>query len=309
VVARLPPLKPLPAFEAAARLLSFTEAAEELHVTQAAVSHQIKQLEQALGVHLFRRMNRGLQLTEEGAGFADATRQALTQIANAAERAKQQESTGQVLVSCLPSFASAWLVPRLSRFRALHPDIDIRLSADYEIVDFDVEDIDVAIRWGRGGYTDLDEVRLMTEEVFPVCAPSLLNDPDKPLRAPGDLRGHVLLHEDVRTDWRVWLTAAGLADIYTDKGIYFDSAILVMQAAIAGEGVALGRSAIAQDALDKGLLVKPFDFAIPGDYAYWIVCPKERAQRRKIVAFREWLLREAETSNRRATLPKGPAAP
>lgn len=302
MVARLPPLKPLPAFEAAARLLSFTEAAEELYVTQAAVSHQIKQLEDALGVKLFRRMNRGLQLTEEGAAFADATRQVLIQIAAAAERAKQQESTGQVLVSCLPSFASAWLVPRLSRFRARYPDIDIRLSADYELVDFDVEDIDVAIRWGRGGYTALDEVRLMTEEVFPVCAPMMLDNPDNPLREPEDLRGHVLLHEDVRTDWRVWLKAAGITGIDTDRGVHYDSAILVMQAAIAGEGIALGRSAIAQDALDKGLLIKPFDFAIPGDYAYWIVCPKERAQRHKIVAFRDWLLNEAATSALRRTI-------
>ncbi|HAJ20303.1 MAG TPA: transcriptional regulator, partial [Rhodospirillaceae bacterium] len=196
MVSRLPPLKPLPAFEAAARLLSFTEAADELFVTQAAISHQIKQLEDALGVRLFRRLNRALLLTEEGQAFAGAVRQALSQIATAADRVKRQDATGALNVSCLPSFASAWLVPRLARFRARHPEIDVRLAADYELTDFSVEDIDLAIRWGTGGYDDLFEIRMMTEEVFPVCSPRLLQDPEKPLDRLEDLRHHTLLHDD-----------------------------------------------------------------------------------------------------------------
>lgn len=291
---RLPPLKPLPAFEAAARLLSFTEAAEELHVTQAAISHQIKQLEDAMGVRLFRRLNRALLLTEEGQAFAGTVRQALHLIADGVDRAKRQDESGPLNVSCLPSFASAWLVPRLARFRADHPEIDIRLSADYELTDFDAEDIDLAIRWGTGGYNDLHEVRLMTEEVFPVCSPRLLEDPDKPLEKPEDLAHHTLLHDDIRTDWRVWLKAAGVSGLNPDKGPRYNFSNLVLQAAIAGEGVALGRSAIAHDALEQGLLVKPFDFSLPSDFAYWIVCPQDRADRPKIRAFSDWLLREAE---------------
>ncbi len=293
MVSRLPPLKPLPAFEAAARLLSFTEAAEELYVTQAAISHQIKQLEDALGVRLFRRLNRALLLTEEGQAFATAVRQSLAQIAAAADRVKRQDATGALNVSCLPSFASAWLVPRLAKFRALHPEIDIRLAADYELTDFTVEDIDLAIRWGTGGYDDLHEIRLMTEEVFPVCSPRLLQDPNRPLVSPSDLQYHTLLHDDIRTDWRVWLKAAQVEGVNPDKGPRYNFSNLVLQAAIAGEGVALGRSAIAHDALEQGLLVKPFDFSIPSDYAYWIVCPKDRADHPKIRAFTAWLLDEA----------------
>jgi LysR family glycine cleavage system transcriptional activator len=290
---RLPPLKPLPAFEAAARLLSFTEAAEELHVTQAAVSHQIRQLEDALGVRLFRRLNRGLLLTEEGQVFAGAVRQALGQIAEAADRAKRQDVTGALNVSCLPSFAAAWLVPRLGRFRSKHPEIDVRLSADYELTDFEAEDIDLSIRWGTGGYPGLHEVRLMTEEVFPVCSPRLLEDPERPLREPADLAHHTLLHDDIRTDWRVWLKAAGVSGINPEKGPRYNYSNLVLQAAMAGEGVALGRTAIAQDALRQGLLVRPFEFAIPSDYAYWIVCPENRKDQPKLRAFADWLLEEA----------------
>lgn len=290
---RLPPLKPLPAFEAAARLLSFTDAAEELHVTQAAVSHQIKQLEEAMGVRLFRRLNRALQLTEEGQTFLDVVRKALHDIAEGAERVKRQDATGPLNVSCLPSFASAWLVPRLARFRQQHPDIDIRLAADYELTDFDLEDIDLAIRWGTGGYDGLKVVRMMTEEVFPVCSPTLLNDPLKPLKKPEDLAHHTLLHDDIRTDWRVWMRAAEVEGVNPDKGPRYNFSNLVLQAAIAGEGIALGRSAIAHDALEAGLLVKPFDFAIPSDFAYWIVCPEDRAHRPKIQAFSSWLLEEA----------------
>lgn len=293
-MSRLPPLKPLPAFEAAARLLSFTEAAEELHVTQAAISHQIKHLEEALGVPLFMRFNRALKLTPEGQSFIGAVRPALAQIGSAAQRIQAQETTGTLNVSCLPSFAATWLVPRLLRFRKAYPDIDIRLSADYELTDFGVEDIDMAIRWGMGGDESLDEVRLMTEEVFPVCSPSLLKDPTNPLRTPNDLTHHILLHDDIRTDWRVWLTAAKVDHINSEKGPIYNQSQLVLQAAIAGEGVALGRSAIVHDALEAGLLVRPFDLALSGRYAYWIVCPKAQRDRPKIAAFREWLMSEAQ---------------
>lgn len=293
MVSRLPPLKPLPAFEAAARLLSFTEAAQELHVTQAAVSHQIKHLEEALGVSLFMRFNRALKLTPEGQTFIEAIRPALSQIGAAAQRIQAEQASGALNVSCLPSFAATWLVPRLLRFRKAFPDIDVRLSADYELTDFEVEDIDVAVRWGMGGYETLHEVRLMTEEVYPVCSPRLLENPSNPLKTPDDLKHHVLLHDDIRTDWRVWLTAAKVEHDNPERGPMYNQAQLVLQAAIAGEGVALGRSAIVHDALESGLLVRPFDLALSGRFAYWIVCPKAQKDRPKIAAFRDWLLEEA----------------
>lgn len=292
MVQRLPPLKPLRAFESAARLLSFTDAAEELHVTQAAVSHQIKQLEDALGVKLFRRLNRALRLTEEGQAFIGPVRQALGQIADAAEKVRTQESGGPLNVSCLPSFASTWLVPRLTRFRQRHPQIDVRLSADYELTDFARDDIDLAIRWGEGDYHGLRADRLMEEEIFPVCAPSLLRDSAHPLRAPADLKYHTLLHDDIYTDWRMWLTAAGVSDVDPDKGPSFNFSDLVLQAAIDGQGVALGRSTLARAAMDKGLLVKPFDITLPGKFAFWIVCPPYTADRPKVRAFRDWLMEE-----------------
>jgi LysR family glycine cleavage system transcriptional activator len=295
---RLPPLKPLRAFEAAARHLSFTEAAEELNVTQAAISHQIKALEEALGAPLFRRMNRALRLTEEGEAFLGPVRAALDQIASAAERVSKPQKAGSLTVSVLPSFASTWLVPRLSRFRQIEPEIDIRLSADYDLADFDRDDIDVAIRWGKGEYPGLMSVRFMTEELFPVCAPALATDGPHPLKTPADLKYHTLLHDDVLTDWRVWLLAAGVSDVDPDRGPSFNYSDLVLQAAIDGQGVALGRSSLAHDALARGQLVRPFDIALPGDYAYYFTCPDYAADRPRVKAFRDWLIAESERDRR-----------
>jgi len=295
---RLPPLKPLRAFEAAARHLSFTQAAAELNVTQAAISHQIKQLEEALGAPLFRRMNRALKLTEEGEAFLPAVAQALETVASAAERIRTPQKAGPLTVSVLPSFASTWLVPRLSRFRQREPEIDIRLSADYELADFDRDDIDVAIRWGKGDYPGLSAERFMTEELFPVCSPRLAVEGPHPLKTPADLKHHTLLHDDVLTDWRVWLLAAGVEDVDPDKGPSFNYSDLVLQAAIDGQGVALGRSSLAHDALGRGQLVRPFDIALPGDYAYYFVCPAYAVQRPRIKAFRDWLFEEADRDRR-----------
>ncbi|MCR9219541.1 MAG: transcriptional regulator GcvA [Alphaproteobacteria bacterium] len=294
MVKRLPPLKPLPAFEAAARTLSFTQAAEELNVTQAAISHQIKALEEALGAPLFRRLNRALRLTEEGEAFLIPVRRALEGLADAAERVRQPQKAGALTVSVLPSFASTWLVPRLARFRQREPEIDIRLSADYELADFDRDDIDAAIRWGKGDYPGLSAERFMTEELFPVCSPALATEGPHPLKTPADLKHHTLLHDDVLTDWRVWLLAAGVDDVDPSRGPSFNYSDLVLQAAIAGQGVALGRSSLAHDALARGQLVRPFDVSLPGDYAYYFVCPDYAVDRPRVKAFRDWLFEEAE---------------
>jgi len=288
---RLPPLNALRAFEAAARHLSFTKAADELYVTQAAVSHQIKSLEEALGLKLFRRLNRALLLTEEGQTYLPSVRSALDTLAVATERLTRQDETGRLTVSAIPSFASLWLVPRLSRFREQNPDIDIRLDANEHLVDFDAGDVDVAIRYGRGNYPGLVSERFMNEDLFPVCAPSLLKGPH-PLREPGDLRHHTLLHDDMRMDWRMWCMAAGVDDIDVTRGPTFNASDMVIRAAIDGQGVALGRSALALDALADGRLVKPFDVALESDFAYYVVCPETDVDRPKVQAFWDWVFAE-----------------
>ncbi len=291
---RLPPLNTLRAFELSARHLSFTKAAEELFVTQAAVSHQIKILEQALGVPLFRRLNRALMLTEEGQIFLPAVREALKTIRDAVEKLHEQDSTGALTVSMMPSFAATWLVPRLGRFRMEYPDIDLRISANFELTDFDRDDVDVAIRWGNGNYDGLTAVKFMTEDIFPVCSPKLLEDSKHPLKQPSDLYRHTLLHDEMQTDWRIWLLAAGVLDkVDPSHGISFNYSDLVLQAAIEGQGVALGRSFLAHDALQKGQLVKPFDLTLPGDFAYYFVCPENNFDRAKVKAFHDWLMSEA----------------
>ncbi len=289
---RLPPMNTLRAFEAAARHLSFTQAAAELHITQAAVSHQIRTLEEALGVRLFRRLNRAIRLTEEGQQFVSEVRKALSHLATAMEKLSAPDAGGPLTVSVLPSFASKWLVPRLGRFRERHPEIDVRISPSIQLTDFQRDDVDLGVRYGKGRYEGLHSVRLMTEDIFPVCSPKLLSGA-KALRVPGDLRHHTLLHDDGYVDWAMWLLVAGVEEIGPTQGPFFTDSALVIQAAAEGQGVALARGALAADDLAAGRLVKPFDIAIPTEYAYYVVCPKATAQHPKIAAFRDWLLDEA----------------
>lgn len=293
MAARLPPMSTLRAFEAAARHLSFTKAAEEIFVTQAAVSHQIRTLEDALGVRLFQRFNRALQLTPEGQRFLPAVRDALAILSKAVDALQVAEATGRFTVSVLPSFAGGWLMPRLTRFRRLHPDIDIRLDATEKLVDFAREDVDAGIRYGDGDYPGLVSIRFLTENYTPVCAPSLLRDPAHPLRQPEDLRHHTLLHDDMQPSWAMWLREAGVTGVDVERGPWFSHSDLAVRAAIDGQGVALGRSVLTADALADGRLVRPFDIALPGEFAYYFVCPKEARDRPKIKAFRDWLLAEA----------------
>ncbi len=286
---RLPPRNALRAFEAAARHLSFTRAAEELNVTQAAISHQVKTLEERLGVMLFRRLNRRLLLTDAGQSYLPPVRQAFDGIAAATGRLTARDSAGALTVSVIPSFAGTWLVPKLSSFRARQPDVDVRISPSFELIDFTREDIDVAIRYGRGDWPGLRCDWLMAEELIPVCSPALL-DGAAPLRTPSDLRHHTLLHDDHRVDWRVWLMAVGIDDIDATHGPSFTDSSLVLLAAAEGQGVALGRSALAERDIAAGRLVRPFDVSVPAELAYYLVCPEATAERPKIVAFRDWLI-------------------
>ena len=296
---RLPPLNSLRAFEAAARHLSFTKAAEELHVTPAAISHHIKALEDHLGVKLFRRLNRAVLLTDAGQACVAGLSDAFDRMTVALARLRAQECSGPLTVSTSPALAAKWLVPRLEGFQELYPEIDVRVSAAMRLVDFAREDVDVAIRYGPGCYPGLLAELLLTNEVVPVCAPALLEG-SRRLRTPQDIRHHTLLHDDTSTsdgaypNWPMWLRAAGLEGVDASRGPRFDYPGLVLEAAAAGRGVALALSTVAAADLAAGRLVRPFAVAVPLPFAYYVVCPKATAERPKVAAFRQWLRAEVE---------------
>ena len=292
---RLPPLNALRAFEAAARHLSFTQAAEELNVTQAAVSHQIRGLEDWLGFPLFRRLSRALVLTEAGQLLFPEVREAMDILTTAVNRVQRQDSEGVLTVTTMDSFAQSWLVPRLGRFRQSHPDIDVRLVMADRMVDLAREGVDVAVRYGRGSWPGLTVSLLRTEELFPVCAPELLEN-GPPLKEPRDLAHFTLLHDEMPVDWRDWLAAAGCDEVNAERGPGYSHSNLVLLAARAGEGVALGRSVMVADDLAAGRLVRLFDFALPAPQAYYLACVEGEEDRPKIRAFREWLSGEFEAA-------------
>ncbi|MEZ5932976.1 MAG: transcriptional regulator GcvA [Alphaproteobacteria bacterium] len=295
MVRRLPSLNALRAFEAAARHLSFSRAADELNVTKAAVSHQVKALEEELGLPLFRRLNRALLLTDAGQTLLPSLTQAFGMMGGAIDRLKKRDETGELTLTTLASFAAIWLVPRLGRFRRAHPEIDVRITTSDESIDFAASDVDLAIRYGAGRWPNVHVERLMTEEIFPVCAPSLLAD-GPPLEKPADLANHTLLHDYTLETWRMWLIAVGEGGVDAERGPRYQHSNLVIQAAEQGDGVALARSVLAADALAKGRLVKPFDVALPAEFAYYLVCPPDHLKRPKVKAFRAWLVDEAAES-------------
>lgn len=288
---QLPPLNALLAFEAAARHLSFTRAAAELHVTQSAVSQQIKSLEAHLGLQLFRRINRTLLLTDAGQRYLPALRETFDRLDGATQRLLAQDTPDRLTVSVLPSFAARWLVHRLGRFRELRPELDVLISTSVELVDFSRQSADIAIRFGRGRYPGLRCDRLMDEEVFPVCSPALLKGPHA-LRKPADLRHHVLLHDETYGDWQRWLLAAGVHNVEPRRGTFFVDSSMLVQAAVAGQGVAIARRSLAAEDLAAGRLVRVFELTLPVEFAYYVVCPQANADIPKIKAFRDWLLEE-----------------
>lgn len=300
---RLPPLNALRAFEAAARHLSFTLAAQELNVTQAAVSHQIRALEERLGLPLFRRLNRGLALTDAGRSYLPALTEAFDLMEAATRRLARRDSEGPLKVSALPSFAARWLLPRLPRFREAHPEIDVLVSASYQLSDLEAEGMDIGLRFGAGRYAGLSVHRLMGDYRLPVCSPGLLSGPN-PLLAPADLRHHTLLHDGVELGgieyaWKDWIRLVGVKEVDPNRGPGFSDSAMVLLAAIAGQGVALARASLAVDDLTAGLLVLPFGPAIPTHYDYWFVTTESGAGQARIRAFREWMLAEAADTEAR----------
>jgi LysR family transcriptional regulator, glycine cleavage system transcriptional activator len=289
---RLPPLNALKAFEAAARHESFTRAAEELRVTQGAVSHQVKALEAELAVKLFNREHQRLLITEAGRDYLGVIRDALDRIAAGTERLIQRQTAGVLTVSTSPDFAAKWLVHRLGHFAEAHADIDLRVSGTLQHVDFAREDVDLAVRHGHGSWPVLDAVRLSTEELFAVCSPRLLSGRRR-LAKPADILKFPLIHLDSRADWTNWLQAADIDDAAVIHGPVLNRASMVIDAAINGQGIALARTTLAAWDLINGRLVRPFAESLRLSKVYWIVCPKAAATLPKIVTFREWLLEEA----------------
>jgi len=301
----LPPLNSLRAFEAAARHLSFTKAAAELHVTPAAVSQQIRQLEAHYGLSLFRRTTRSLVLTEDAQRALPAVRDAFESLGQVHHRLSAHRDSNLLTVSASPSVGERWLLPRLERFRALHPDIDIRIDATDMLVDFNRDQVDIAIRYGRGVYDGLEADALMEDIVFPVCSPALLQG-DPPLRTPHDLCHHTLLHPEWRQErdaapsWQMWLRAAGVKNVDPTRGMRFSMDAMLARAAADGMGVALALRSMVQQELDAGTLVRPFtgtDFEeIAASFRPYLVYPKENLALSRVAAFRDWALAEAESA-------------
>jgi LysR family glycine cleavage system transcriptional activator len=288
---RLPPLNALKAFEAAARSESFTRAAEELCVTQGAVSHQVKALEATLGVKLFKRERQRLVITAAGRDYLMVIRDALDRIALGTERLKQRQSSGVLTVSTSPDFAAKWLVHRLGRFAETHAEIDLRISATTQHVDFAREEVDLAIRHGDGNWPGLEAVRLTTERLFPVCSPRLVPRRNRITEASDLLKLPLLRLEDWKT-WSRWFDAAGVATPPV-QGLALNRASMLIDAAVNGQGVALARTTLAAWDLINGRLVRPVDVSLRMANTYWIVCPRATFDLPKIALFRVWLLAEA----------------
>lgn len=304
----LPSTAALRAFEAASRLLNFTRAAEELNLTQGAISHQIAELETLLATRLFERRARGLALTEAGRRYLPFAREALERLRAGAAALARRRGPQVLTVSVSPNFASKWLVPRLGDFLAAHPEIDLRIGAARRHVDFAADDIDLAVRHGTGDWPHLHVTRLCPEWIFPVCSAALLSRGEPP-HGPADLARLPLLHDRDRAPWRQWLSAFGPAPEDLEGPVFSDTS-LAIDAAVSGQGVALARSALAALDLAAGRLVRPVAEALPAPFAYWIVCPKAEAARREVAQFRDWLLAQAAADEAGARhRPAGAAAP
>jgi LysR family transcriptional regulator, glycine cleavage system transcriptional activator len=299
---KLPPLNALRAFEAAARHLSFALAARELHVTPAAVSHQIKGLEDNLGVELFLRRNRGLELTVAARACLPRLTEGFDRIAEAVERLRAEGEPGSLSVSAAPSFATKWLAPRLYRFAAAHPELDVRINASTRLVDLGRDDpaaageqstLDesvVGIRFGSGSYPGYRVDKLFAVSVTPVCSPKLR------LTRPEDLHRQVLIHDNI-CPWDAWLEAAGVHGVDTARGMRFNHSALALEAAADGLGVALGIPALAATDIAAGRLERPLGLVLPLTLAYYLVCAERDFRRPDVAAFRGWILEEAGSAS------------
>jgi LysR family glycine cleavage system transcriptional activator len=294
---RLPPLNALRAFDVAARHMSFQKAAEELNVTPSALSYQIRQLEGFLDVRLFERLNRAVRLTEAGERIVPGVRDAFERLAGAMERLKSASPPNVLTVSTGPSFAAKWLSPRLHKFLEQHPDIDIRISANMRLADFDNDAVDVAIRFGAGKYRGLHVEALADEHVLPLVSPKVLEEFGGRLE-PVDLARLTLLHDDSAnflpnaSSWADWLRLAHMDDIDASRGRHFSHADHALEAALDGAGIVLGRLMLSVRDIALGRLVAPFDLMLRPQAAFFFCCLPSRLEEAKIKAFRTFLFEE-----------------
>lgn len=312
---RLPPLNALRAFEAAARLLSFKKAARELHVTPGAVSHQIKLLEEYLGVALFRRLTRALELTAEAQAMLPKVQEGLESLSGAVDHVRARQRSYALTVMAPPNFAARWLVPRLGRFTGSHPSLELHVASRAGMIDgrenggvppqseAPEHTPIVMVRFGGGRYPGAHVDELFSALYVPVCGPKLLRG-EHPLRKPADLRFHTLLHDDtvveegVRPNWHDWLDAVGVQGVDASRGPHFSDASLALEAAIEGMGVTLAMKPLVRSEIEAGRLVVPFDITAPAAFSYYLVTPETSAQNPGVAAFREWLLAEAAPERR-----------
>ena len=301
---RLPSLDLLKGFEAAARLLSFTQAGAELYLTQSAVSRQILELENQLGVQLFQRKHRALALTEAGQALYAAAAQVLATMRGVTDRLRAVRGRRTLAVTTTQSFASLWLIPRLAGFTRANPEVDVRISAETRVLDLERDGLDLAIRHGPPSLAGPNAIRLFGERVFPVCSPTLMNDPRRPLREPTDLRHHVLLQYDDPDGrhpwmhWKTWLEIERLTDLRPAGNIVLSGYDQIIPAAIAGHGVALGRSPLVREAIAAGELVAPFKRSADPARAYFAVLARDAGGRPEVAAFLAWLRGEAKKEPR-----------
>lgn len=306
-----PPLNALRTFEAVARLKSFTKAANELYVTRAAVSHQIKNLEEFLGFPLIIRHARSISLTPAGDAALPKLREGFNSLSDAVHLMQSQQSNANINVWMAPSFASKWLVPRLNRFSKRHPDIDMQISGNASLVDsseksthfmeelFRSKDVDVVVRFGSGDYSGCHVQKLFSVEAVPLCSPRLRDDPKHPLLTPDDLKHHTLLHDRTdymgRPEWSKWLEAAKTRGINVKRGLKFNHVSLAMEAAMDGQGVLMSIKSLAKHDIEAGRLCIPFDLSLPLEMAYYIIRPESAVSNQYAVdAFTDWILEEAQ---------------
>jgi len=293
------PLNALRAFESAARHLSFVAAAEELSVTPAAISHQIKKLEEYLGVSLFRRRTRGLVLVEAGQLLSKELHPVFLNLDQAMEHVMEADRGGSLALSVAPTFAAMWLIPRLQNFYSLHPDIDVRISTSLGLVDFQRDDFDAAIRLGHGQWSGLEAIKLFDESVIPMCSPRLLEGQNA-IRKPADLKKHILLHnhsmdfDPNAPTWQTWLEETGTRGVDVSRGMHFSLPDHGLQAAIDGAGVVLGWRFLSAKDVEAGRVVELFDAAIPLGSTFYLVYPEAQSRRPNIAALRNWILEEVK---------------
>lgn len=300
---KLPNLAALRAFDAAARHECFSRAAEEIHVTPGAISHQVRALEDDLGLELFKRHGKRITVTETGRRFAATVRKSLTEIAQAAEHLRSLNRQERLVISATPSFASRWLAPRLWKFIDHHPDIEVVLQSGSHLSDLRLDGVDVGLRYGRGRYDGVAVDKLTEDYYYPVAAPGYLSREGSAPRTPDDLRHCNLLRMDVRESWQPWLKLAGLDLPEPSGGLVIEDSSLTLRAAADGAGVALSRHVIASREIAEGELVRLFDLALPADEAYYFVCLPEARDKPSIVAFKTWIFEEMARFRQKSSWP------